>query len=108
MGSIQVTAQIGGPLIGGALTTHATWRWCFYINLPIGGAAMIAIWLFLDIPQQRELTDKPWKWKIKQLDIPGAILVAAGAICILLALQWGGQTYAVSSIPPSDFFCQFD
>ena len=65
------------------------WRWCFYINLPIG--------LFLDILQQRELTDKPWKWKIKQLDIPGAILLAAGAICIILALQWGGQTYAVSS-----------
>lgn len=69
---------------------------------------MLAIWLFLDIPQQRELVDKPLKWKIKQLDIPGAILVAAGAICILLALQWGGQTYAVSFISPSNFSCQFD
>ncbi|KAL2195285.1 major facilitator superfamily domain-containing protein [Corynascus similis CBS 632.67] len=96
MGSMQVIAQIGGPLIGGALTTHVTWRWCFYINLPIGGVALIVIWLFLDIPQQRELADRPLKWKMKQLDIPGAILVGAGAVCILLALQWAGPTYAWS------------
>ncbi|KAH8879523.1 MFS general substrate transporter [Thozetella sp. PMI_491] len=98
MGSMQVVAQIGGPLIGGAFTTHATWRWCFYINLPIGAVAMIAIALFLNIPQQRQLADKPLKWKPRQLDYPGTILAAAGAICILLALQWGGQTYA----PPVD------
>ncbi|KAI1375291.1 major facilitator superfamily domain-containing protein [Hypoxylon crocopeplum] len=97
MGSMQVVAQIGGPLIGGAFTTHVTWRWCFYINLPIGGMAMVAIALFLDIPQQRELAGKPLKWKLRQLDIPGTILVAAGAICILLALEWGGQTYAWSN-----------
>jgi MFS family permease len=93
---MQVVAQIGGPLIGGALTTRATWRWCFYINLPLGAVAMLTIWLFLDMPQQRELTGKPWMWKLKHLDIPGAIMIAAGGICILLALQWGGQTYAVS------------
>lgn len=72
-----------------------SWRWCFYINLPIGGAAIAVIWLFLDIPQQKEFVDKSLRWKLKQLDIPGAVLVAAGAICILLALQWGGHTYAV-------------
>lgn len=96
MGSMQVIAQIGGPLIGGAFTTHVTWRWCFYINLPIGGIAMAAIILFLDIPQQQDLADRPLLWKMRQLDIPGTVLVAAGAICILLALRWGGQTYAVS------------
>ncbi|OAX82766.1 hypothetical protein ACJ72_02885 [Emergomyces africanus] len=96
MGSMQVIAQIGGPLIGGVFTTHLTWRWCFYINLPIGGIAMIAIAFFLDIPQQQDLGRKPLKWKLRQLDFPGTILVAAGAICILLALQWGGQTYTWS------------
>lgn len=99
MGTMQVIAQIGGPLISGALTTHAAWRWCFFLNLPIGCVAMISILMFLDIPQRQELVDKSWKWKIAQLGIPGAILVAGGAMCILLGLQWGGQTYAVSSIP---------
>ncbi|EFX03240.1 major facilitator superfamily transporter aflatoxin efflux [Grosmannia clavigera kw1407] len=94
MGMMQVVAQIGGPLIGGAFTSRVTWRWCFYVNLPIGGAAMIVILLFLEIPQQRQLKNKPLKWKMRQLDFPGTILVASGAICILLALQWGGQTYA--------------
>ncbi|KAL1851690.1 hypothetical protein VTK73DRAFT_9376 [Phialemonium thermophilum] len=96
MGSMQAVAQIGGPLIGGAFTTHVTWRWCFYINLPIGGMAMATILLFLDIPPHRPQADKPFQWKMAQLDIPGTILVASGAICTLLALQWGGQTYAWS------------
>ena len=66
------------------------------MNLPICGVALAAIAVFLDIPQQQDVRDKSLKWKLRQLDFPGTILVAAGAICILLALQWGGQSYPVS------------
>lgn len=45
-------SQICEPLIGGAFTTNVSWRWCFYINLPIGGVAMACILLFLHIPEQ--------------------------------------------------------
>ena len=58
---------------------------------------MTTIALFLNIPRHRELADRPLQWKLRQLDIPGTILVAAGAICILLALQLGRQSYAVSA-----------
>lgn len=100
MGGLMAIAQITGPLIGGAFTSHVTWRWCFYINLPIGGLALLAIFFFLQIPDQPETKLPTWE-KIRRLDIPGTFLVAPGAICLLLALQWGGQTYPVSHIVES-------
>ncbi|KAA8643763.1 MDR family MFS transporter [Aspergillus tanneri] len=71
MGAIMGMATVVGPLIGGGLTSNVSWRWCFYINLPLD--------------------------KLSQLDIPGTIVLVPGVICLLLALQWGGQTYAWSS-----------
>jgi len=94
IGACMATAQITGPLIGGAFTTNVTWRWCFYINLPIGGIAMVAIVSLLRIPDQ-DTMKLPLMEKIKKLDLPGTALIAPGSVCILLALQWGGQTYAV-------------
>jgi MFS family permease len=95
LGGLMATAQITGPLIGGGFTSHVSWRWCFYINLPIAGLALLAIFFFLDIPEP-DTMKLPLAKKLRQLDIPGTGLVAPGAICLLLALQWGGQTYAVS------------
>ncbi|KAH6886291.1 putative MFS transporter [Thelonectria olida] len=94
LGGLMSIAQITGPLIGGAFTSDVTWRWCFYINLPIGGVALIAIFFLLDIPDQDTMA-LPLRKKVMQLDIPGTALVAPGTICLLLALQWGGQTYAL-------------
>lgn len=88
-------AGISGPLIGGALTKNVTWRWCFYLNLPVGGAAMAVIAILLNIPDQ-ETTRLPLSQKLSKLDFPGTALFIPGVVCLLLALEWGGQTYPVS------------
>ncbi|KAF2690511.1 efflux pump protein [Lentithecium fluviatile CBS 122367] len=90
------TAQMGlvsGPLIGGALTEHATWRWCFWMNLPVGALAALAIIL---IPIPDPLPKAPYTFTllfriIPQLDLPGFTLFAPACIMFLLALQFGGD-----------------
>lgn len=104
MGALMGAASIAGPLIGGGFTSHVTWRWCFYLNLPLGATAMVVIYLFLEIPD-REEAKLPLAKKLKQLDAPGTTVLVPGVVCLLLALQWGGQTYSVcSSYPCSSFW----
>ena len=58
---------------------------------------MVAIFFFLNVPR-RETTKLPLAKKLVQLDGLGTAMVVPGVICLLLALQWGGQTYAASSL----------
>ncbi|KAF2871405.1 major facilitator superfamily domain-containing protein [Massariosphaeria phaeospora] len=89
-------STIAGPLLGGVFTQHVSWRWVFYINLPIGGVTIVAL-IFLFHPPPRAVEDKNIKDRIKQLDLPGASIFIPGVVMILMALQWGGITYPWSS-----------
>lgn len=95
MGAVFGISSIIGPLLGGVFTSKLTWRWCFYINLPFGGLAILIILFFLKIPDQ-DTTKTPTKVKLAQLDIYGTALIVPGIVCLILALQWGGSTYPVS------------
>lgn len=68
-------------------------RWCFYINLPIGAVTVIGILIFFASPPRKNDTSLPWKTRIAQIDPYGMFVLIPGIICLLLALQWGGNQY---------------
>ncbi|TGO18939.1 hypothetical protein BPAE_0359g00010 [Botrytis paeoniae] len=86
-------ATVCGPLIGGVFTEKATWRWCFYINLPVGGAAAFIL-LFVVKGKSRKNTDT-FLQKLRRMDPIGTLVFIAGIVSILLALQFGGNQYSL-------------
>ncbi|KAI9754653.1 MAG: hypothetical protein M4579_004616 [Chaenotheca gracillima] len=88
-------SSVIGPILGGALTDKATWRWCFWINLPFGGIALLTVFFFFKSPK-REASTLTFMQKIQEIDLLGAFFLICCIVCLLLALQWGGTTYAWS------------
>ncbi|GAA5826068.1 hypothetical protein JCM3770_005229 [Rhodotorula araucariae] len=91
-GITEATILIGnlaGPLVGGVLAQNVSWRWCFWINLPIGGVAMLVIILFLPLKAVRG----SMKQKLLQIDYGGALLATFATVLVILPLNWGGVSF---------------
>ena len=85
---VFATCSVAGPLLGGLITDTLSWHWIFYVNLPVGAAAMVLIGTGLQHRRNRV---------VHQVDYLGALLLSLATCCGLLALSWGGNTYSWTS-----------
>lgn len=93
IGVAYTVAAICGPLIGGAFSDRVTWRWCFYINLPVGGLAIALLIIFFQTPPSAKTASATLLQRIRHLDPLGIALSMGAIISFILALQYGGQQY---------------
>ncbi|RBR23486.1 uncharacterized protein FIESC28_03668 [Fusarium coffeatum] len=89
LGMVWALASAVGPILGGVFTSKVTWRWCFYINLPISAVAFVILVFFLKLHNPRT----PMKEGLLALDWQGSILIIGGTIMWLLGLEFGGVSF---------------
>jgi EmrB/QacA subfamily drug resistance transporter len=88
IGSVFAVASIAGPLLGGFFVDHLSWRWVFYVNMPVGALAIAIVALKLHLPVRRTR---------HQIDYLGAGLLTGGVGALILLTTWGGNQYAWGS-----------
>jgi MFS family permease len=93
MGAIEGIGFVVGPLLGGALTTRTTWRWCFWINLPVGAVTAVVIGVLLKPPRIESPVSGTALEKLRHFDWLGTLTFVPSILCLLLALQWGGSRF---------------
>ncbi|MFY1675393.1 MDR family MFS transporter [Plantactinospora sp. WMMB334] len=81
---IMAIAMVAGPLVGGFITDNLSWRWAFYVNLPLGGVALLLLATRMHLPKYR--TEHRIDWF-------GAALLSVGITAIVLVTTWGGNEY---------------
>src|SRR5207248_1930488 len=89
IGGVFAAASIAGPAVGGFIVDNMSWRWVFYVNLPVGGLALLVI--YLTMPKRAAPRRE------HSIDWTGAAVLAAGTTALLLGLVWGGRQYAWTS-----------
>jgi len=82
--SVFSVASVAGPAIGGLFTQHLSWRWCFYVNIPLGAIALVVTSVVLRLPFRRVL---------HKIDYRGALLLVGGVTAVLLTTVWGGSEF---------------
>ncbi len=82
LGAVFAFASVVGPLLGGLFVDHLTWRWVFYVNIPVGILALVVTSTVLRLPFRRVQ---------HRIDFAGSALVMSAATCLLLVTVWGGS-----------------
>lgn len=84
MGAVFATSSVAGPILGGFFSDHLTWRWIFFVNLPLGAITLLVVSLVMNIPTTRQH---------HRVDYRGAMLLVISVTSLLLITVWGGNDY---------------
>jgi EmrB/QacA subfamily drug resistance transporter len=88
IGAVFAVASVAGPLLGGFFVDNLSWRWVFYVNMPVGAVAIAIVAFRLHLPRRK---------REHSIDYLGAALLSGSVACLILVATWGGNEYAWGS-----------